>query len=110
MQQKHQAFAAHVEAQASSAIDQEAAKLSAAQVQSQQQALEAIARETVALQVADIKAKSDLLVASAQQAQLFVFQKTEQLQAELAELRASKQQTSPYGDDGGEIDLTGEGQ
>ena len=34
MQQKHQAFAAQVEAQASSAIEQEAAKKSAAQVQS----------------------------------------------------------------------------
>ena len=36
LQQKHQAFAAQVEAQAMSAIDQEAAKKSAAQVQSQQ--------------------------------------------------------------------------
>ena len=110
MQQKHQAFAAQVEVQASSAIDQEAAKKSAVHVQSQQKALETLARESVALQVADINAKSDLMVASAQQAQLLVAQKNEQLQAELAEWCASRQPTSHYGDNGGQVDLTVQGQ
>ena len=63
-----------------------------------------------ALQVAEIRAHSDHLVASAQQAQLLVSQRNEQLQAELAEWRASRQPTSPYGDNNGEIDLTREGQ
>ena len=85
--------------------------MSAAQVQSQQQALEAFAREQVALQVAEVRKHSEHLVASAQQAQLLVFQQNEHFKAQLAEWQASKQQpTSPYGDNHGEIDLTGDGQ
>ena len=64
LKQQHQSFAVQVETEARTAIDQEAAQMSAAQVQSQQQALEALAKEQVALQVAEVRKHSEHLVAS----------------------------------------------
>ena len=44
----------------------------------------------------------------AQEAQLLVSKKNAQLQAKLDEPKASNQPHSPYGDDGGQVDLTDE--
>ena len=48
------------------------------------------------------------MAASAQEAQVPVSKINAQLQAEIAELKASRQRFLSYGNDGGQVDLIGE--